>query len=359
MKKKIILICSKAITVNTFLDQLIIDLKKNFELIVYVSDPENIKIKCKKEKINLPIKYIDFINIFKFFKYLINTRKIFKEKKDYEIFVHTPLAAHFVRLALLLEKKKIIYFVHGFRFHNKTNIIFYIFFASIEYLLKFKTKYYFLINKEDKYFVKNILKKKFYLINGIGIFLKKKIKKNFSNKKKFIVGIIAAYRSNKGYDDLISISNKLKNKKIKFMCFGYGDKNKYYDKIKSLNLQRKIYLYDFKKNIEKYIVKFDVLLHASLREGLPISLLQCLYYNIPVIGRDIRGVNDLITNKKHGYLIKNDFVNKSSAYIDNLSQEKKKLKVFKKNISKINFKNFSKKKISKKINIILKKNYEI
>ena len=44
------------------------------------------------------------------------------------------------------------------------------------------------------------------------------------------------------------------------MCFGYGDKNKYYDKIKSLNLQRKIYLFDFKKNIEKYIVKFDILL---------------------------------------------------------------------------------------------------
>ena len=77
-----------------------------------------------------------------------------------------------------------------------------------------------------------------------------------------------------------------------------------------------------------------------------------------MIGRDIRGVNDLITNKKHGYLIKNDFVNKSSTYLDNLSR-KKILNVFKKNISKINFKKFSKKKISKKINIILKKNYEI
>ena len=67
MKKKIILISSKAITINTFLDQLIFDLKKNFQLIVYVSDPENIKIKCNKEKINLPTKYFDFINIFKFF----------------------------------------------------------------------------------------------------------------------------------------------------------------------------------------------------------------------------------------------------------------------------------------------------
>ena len=359
MKKKIILISSKAITINTFLDQLIFDLKKNFQLTVYASDPKNIKINCKKEKINLPSKYIDFFNPLKFLKYLINIRKILIKKNDSEIFVHTPLAAHFVRLALLFKKKKIIYFVHGFRFHKKTNILFYIFFASIEYLLKFKTKYYFLINKEDKFFVKNILKKKFYLINGIGIILKKKIKKEFSNKNKFIVGIIAAYRSNKGYDDLILVSKKIKNKNIKFMCFGYGNKKKYSEKIQSLNLQKKIYLFDFKKNIEKYIVKFDVLLHASFREGLPISLLQCLYYNIPIIGRDIRGVNDLITNKKHGYLIKNDFVNKSAAYINNLYQEKKLLKIFKKNIAKINFKKFSKKEISKKINIILDKNYEI
>ena len=64
--KKIILISSKAITINTFLDQLIFDLKKNFQLINCLCiDPENIKIKCNKEKINLPTKYFDFINIFK------------------------------------------------------------------------------------------------------------------------------------------------------------------------------------------------------------------------------------------------------------------------------------------------------
>lgn len=359
MKKKLILISSKAITINTFLDQLIIDLKKNFQLTVYVSDPENIKVKCKKKKIYLPTKYTDFVNFYKFFKNIIYIKKILKEKKDSEIFVHTPLAAHFIRLALLFEKKKIVYFVHGFRFHKKTNIFFYSFFAFIEYLLKYKTKYYFVINSQDKNFVKNILRKNFYQINGIGIFLKKEIKKKFSSKKKFIVGVIAAYRSNKGYDDLFLISNKLRDINIKFMCFGYGDKTKYFDKIKSLDLQNKVFLFNFKKNIEKYIIKFDVLLHASFREGLPISLLQSLYYKVPIIGRDIRGVNDLVTHKKHGYLIKNDFVNKSVSYIDYLYRNKRILKSLKKNISKIDFKKFSKKKISKEINVILNKNYEI
>ena len=51
-------------------------------------------------------------------------------------------------------------------------------------------------------------------MNGIGIFFKKKIKNKYKKIKKFVVGIISAYRNNKGYDDLISISNKLKTKKL-------------------------------------------------------------------------------------------------------------------------------------------------
>ena len=38
MKKKLILISSKSIKVNTFLYQLIIDIKKNFRPYVYVGD---------------------------------------------------------------------------------------------------------------------------------------------------------------------------------------------------------------------------------------------------------------------------------------------------------------------------------
>ena len=64
-----------------------------------------------------------------------------------------------------------------------------------------------------------------------------------------------------------------------------------------------------------------------------------------MIGRDIRGVNDLITNKKHGYLIKNDFVNKSSTYLDNLSQEKNIKCIQKKIYQKSILKNFQKKNI--------------
>ena len=72
---------------------------------------------------------------------------------------------------------------------------------------------------------------------------------------------------------------------------------------------------------------------ASFREGLPISVLQSLYFGVPVIGRDIRGVNDLIINNKYGYLIKNDFINNAVKLIKFLNSNRKKINIFKKNIN--------------------------
>ena len=66
MKKKLILKYSKAITVNIFLDQLIIDLKKNFRPYVYVGDPQNIKVKCNKIIFNF---FKNFFNLFNFIYY--------------------------------------------------------------------------------------------------------------------------------------------------------------------------------------------------------------------------------------------------------------------------------------------------
>ena len=196
-------------------------------------------------------------------KSLLAIRSLLAKNKDSEIFVHTPLAAHMIRLALIFTNKKIIYFVHGFRFHKKTNIIKYFFFSTIEYFLKIKTKYYFVINQEDKIYVKKVLKKKCYLVHGIGIKLKKnKIKIN-KNKSKLIVGVVAAYRKNKGYDNLISIVNKLKKENILFLCFGYGDKGKYFDQIIKLGIEKKIKFFSFKKNLVKYFNKFDLLLHCE------------------------------------------------------------------------------------------------
>ena len=46
------------------------------------------------------------------------------------------------------------------------------------------------------------------------------------------------------------------------------------------------------------------LLHLSNREGLPVSVMECLMNGLPVICYNIRGNNDLIKDKFNGFFIK-------------------------------------------------------
>ena len=47
------------------------------------------------------------------------------------------------------------------------------------------------------------------------------------------------------------------------------------------------------------------MLHLSKREGLPVSVMQCLASGLPVICYNIRGNNDLIKNNFNGLFVNN------------------------------------------------------
>ena len=51
------------------------------------------------------------------------------------------------------------------------------------------------------------------------------------------------------------------------------------------------------------IKNFDLLLHLSKREGLPVAVMQSLSEGLPVICYNIRGNNDLIKENFNGYFV--------------------------------------------------------
>ena len=337
MKKNIFLVSSRAITLNNFFDTFVNNKKFNFLLGCF--DIKNLKFKKIKTKLYLDFKLIKLFNpiliLFNLIKNLINIKNL---KFDL-ILVNTPLAAFYMRLVSFFLKKKIIYIVHGFRFHSsERNLKSYIFYLY-EKLFSFITSYYIVLNNEDYQIVsknfkiknKNILK-----IPSIGINYRKFLKlKTFKKNKNFNVGIISAYRTNKGYDDLIEIANRLQKKKlnIKFHCYGYDDKKKYLLKIKKRNIKN-IHLNNYEGKIYKKIQKFDILCHFSKREGMPISLLESISIGVPVICYDIRGNRDIVKNNLNGYLVKPFNINDFQKKIIQLYKHKSKLRYLKKNCKK-------------------------
>ena len=356
-KLKIIFVCTRSITFNTFLkSQKEFFTKKGFVVEVACSDVKNVKIKNNfKHKINFPCKILDLFNLINYINIFIQIKKLIKKNKSAIFYLHTPVASHLFRLFTFFNKLKIIYFVHGFRFTSKTNSLKSFLFKITEKILSFNTNILITINNEDYKYAKFSLFKKSlcYKINGVGLnhtnnqFFKRLKKKK--NIKKILV--IAAFKKEKGYFDILKVASVLRNQNFKIECYGYGNYEKFYS-IKIKKKLHNIYFNKFDINLKNKIKNYDILLHLSKREGLPVSVMQSLYEGLPVICYNIRGNNDLIIDNSNGFFVKSykDVVNK----IHYLNLESNFFNEMRLNAHKSINKSFFKQKINSNIYRIIK-----
>ena len=59
----------------------------------------------------------------------------------------------------------------------------------------------------------------------------------------------------------------------------------------------------FKKNIYEYYLCADVFVLSSISEGTPNVVLEAMSYKCPVIATNVNGVNEIIENKKNGWIV--------------------------------------------------------
>jgi glycosyltransferase involved in cell wall biosynthesis len=304
---KLIFICTKSITFNTFLKSQAEYLnKKGFKVEVACSDIENLDFKKTKHRISFPNKMLDLFNLMTYVKLYIQIKKVVKKNPLTIFYIHTPIASYLFRFFTFFDKLKIIYFVHGFRFTSRSNSIKSYFFRIVEKVLSLKISVFITINNEDYYYVKSKLLKNasLFKIKGVGLNIPNQFNKKKIKKKKLIkkILVIAAYKKEKGYFDILKVAELIKKQKIKIECFGYGNCNNF-NNIKIKKKLKNISFKNFDTNLRNKINDYDILLHLSKREGLPVSLIECLSQGLPVICYDIRGNNDLIRNKFNGYFI--------------------------------------------------------
>ncbi len=305
--RKLYFFFARSITFNTFLESMAKRLREEFHIILCAKDTEKIDTnKFQKKKIFIPLNFLDLINFKKLLATIITINQITKNAKKNVIFCHTPAISHLVRIISFFNKPNIVYFVHGFRFNDSRNFISNYFFKVIEIILSLNTKYYITINNSDFEFVKKILRKPVIKISGVGLERKIKIKKN-KQKKHFLIGMIGAYKKNKGYHVIIKNYSKIKKiiPNLKIQTYGYESNYKLKEKIK-MNKFKNFQINNFEKKILNKLINFDLLLHPSFREGLSVSIMQSLQYGVPVIARNIPGNIDLIKNNFNGYLFDNE-----------------------------------------------------
>ena len=139
----------------------------------------------------------------------------------------------------------------------------------------------------------------------------------FRQNQKLKLSIIGRFVEEKGVENFISeIANRPKNlENLEVFICGSGVLRKRYENlIKKYNFEKKIFLSDNFLKIDelKYIyLNSDFIVIPSFAEGLPVVLLESLYFSKVVISSNKSNAGEIITHGKDGFIynpsIENDF----------------------------------------------------
>ena len=315
---------------------------KGYEVHVATNGDEEIPYCDKKIKISFersPFK-INNLKAIKQLKKVIN-----KEKYDL-IHTHTPMGSVVTRLAAKKSRKKhktrVIYTAHGFHFYKGAPKKFWLMFYPVEKFLARYTDDLITINKEDYELAKKKFKTKVHYIPGVGIDPKKfdikmtqkekeDLRKSLGIKKEdFVMIYPAELNMNKNQILLIKVIEKIikKYKNIHLLLPGKDSYDEYYQKIvEKKNLQKNIHFLGFRNDIPQLLKISDISVSSSLREGLPVNIIEAMYSGLPIIATECRGMSDLIKNKQNGFLIEKNsveqFINKiEKVYLKKIELDK-------------------------------------
>ena len=285
---------------------------------------------------NVNINYINFtrfpftIKNFKGYKIL---KKYFKENKYDLISCMQPVGGVMGRLVGKKFKVKTLYTAHGFHFYKGCPLKNKLIYKNIEKWCSKYTDALVTMNNEDFENAKKFKAKKVYKINGIGVDLTKyKIDKNLDKNKlkkelglaedDFIVTSIGELNENKNTFRLLKVFKNIENSKIKYLVCGQGKlKSKYEKFVEENNLQDKIKILGFRKDIPNILNITDVYIMPSYREGLSKSMMEAMSYGLPVIASKIRGNIDLLGDSEGGLLCEPEDDEAYKSFINKLSRD--------------------------------------
>ena len=263
-------------------------------------------------------------------------KKIINDEKFDIIHCHTPMGSVVTRLAAKSARRKyhtrVIYTAHGFHFYKgapKLNWL--LFYPAEKYLAKY-TDTLITINKEDY----NLANRKFckrckdiQYVPGVGVDIdkfniklsnkeRKKFRKSLNlNENDYVLTCVARLDKNKNQSFLINVVNEMIKEKnnIHLLLVGPDELNGYYQNmVHEKHLDNNIHFLGKRDDIPNILSISDIVVSASLREGLPVNVIEAFSAGKPVVALNCRGMSDLIENGKNGFICNNIYEFKNAIY---------------------------------------------
>jgi len=266
-----------------------------------------------EKKYNIPFRRNPFSYMnFKAYKML---KSIIEREKYVLVHCHTPVGGAIGRLAARNERKhntKVLYTAHGFHFYKGAPILNWLIYFSVEKILSRFTDCILTINNEDyelalKKYTQTCIRK----VNGVGVDFKLNELPEMQKNNEFhllendiLIVSVGELNKNKNHEFMIKLLAKLNNYSFKYLIVGEGHYKRSLELlINKNNLESKVKLLGYRKDIYNILQSADIFLFPSKREGLPVALMEAMYCGLPVVCSNIRGNSDLIVDQKGGYCI--------------------------------------------------------
>ena len=228
-------------------------------------------------------------------------KKILKRESFDIIYLHTTLAAFWVRFALKGIKNRpiVVNTVHGYLFgsgfgklHNKI-------YLACERLVRKETDHIVVMNQEDEEIARenNLCLGNVYKINGMGVdFESKKIEQarpSVPPKKLIYVGEISK-RKNQIF--LVKALGLLPN--VSLTLVGDGGERKSIEKyVRKHHLENRVNITGFTKNVGECLKNADLYVSASKIEGLPFNIIEAASSGLNIVASDIKGQRDILPSE--------------------------------------------------------------
>lgn len=269
-----------------------------------------VNIECLKREIS-PIA--DFISILKL-------NKILKQYSPDVLSLHSSKAGILGRICGFVMGIPVVLTIHGWSFTegvNKKKAIFYKFLEK--YLAKLVTKFIVVSNYDKEIALKNNItqeKKLTVIHNGIEIneFKKKAIRKE-------VIDIVMVARFDEQKDHLTLIRALTNAKYFKLHLLGDGPN---LQNIKNLvnksGISEKVIFYGYSNQVTEILRESDIFILTSNWEGFPISTLEAMNYELPVIVSNVGGATEAILHGVTGFSVEKNDAQALRKFVDILSE---------------------------------------
>ena len=322
--KKVLLTATVQSHIAQFHNPLITMLKENgYE--VHIAARNNLA-----EKNGLEINNVDKIFDIPFDRSPTNKNNILAYKKlkqiidnsSYDVIhCNTPVGGVITRLAAKKARKKgskVFYTAHGFHFYKGAPKKNWMIYYPIEKWFARYTDKLITISKED---YNTAIQRKFKTtvehIHGVGANTDKyflpttELKKNLRieegySDEDFICVCTGELNDNKNQILVLKAVSLLVKKipNLKLILAGNGPKEDYLkNAINEMNLNKHVSMVGYITDLERYVMMSDLVISASLREGLGLNLIEAMICGKPIIGSLNRGHKELIHNMENGILV--------------------------------------------------------